>query len=116
MTERIFSPKTVELFKECILTAEDRDAFPLKEYLNECWISSFGPDLSDLRTARFKMDGILKAIDWTNRDEIDPIFPIVGDAYAESPIHSQSFHHVLDEALAGDGFKIVDGQLISNAS
>ncbi|RYZ90946.1 MAG: hypothetical protein EOP04_02265 [Proteobacteria bacterium] len=112
MAERIFSVKTVELFKECILTAEDRDAFPLREYLKECCSCSLGIDLSDSRTARFQMDGILKIIDWTNLDEIEPILPIALDAYAESPIHPLSFHKHLDAALAQDGYQILEGQIL----
>ncbi len=115
MAARIFSENTVHLFRECILTAEDRHAFPLREYLNECCSCSSGIDLSDPRTARFQMEGLLKAIDWTDRDKIRPIIPIVSDAYAESPIHPKSFHESLDKALANDGFKIVDGRMLSLA-
>lgn len=112
MSERIFSPQTVELFKECIITAEDREAFPLKQYLRECWLCSFGSDITDPRMGRLHMDGILKAIDWTNPDEYEPIFSIVADAYALCPQHAGSFHRLLDVALAGDGFEIKDGEFL----
>lgn len=110
MGQAILSANTVEALRECVLIAEDRHGFGLAEALRDTGL--LNEELSDPHLARFAFDGILKKINWTDRESILPLVPIFEEAYAESPKDFHSVHKKIDVSLAKDGFRIKEGQLI----
>jgi hypothetical protein len=108
MGQPILSEQTVEALKECVLEAEERHGFSLEKALRESGVLR---DL-DPTKVRCTFDGVLKGINWTDRNSILPIIPVFEDAYAESPKNAFSIHQKVDVSLARDGFRMRLGQLI----
>lgn len=67
--ESILSSETVEAFRECVLIAEELHSFGLAEALRDVGLAR-QEDLRDPSKARFIFDGILQAINWTDRNAI----------------------------------------------
>ncbi len=111
MGERIFREETVQSLRDCVMLAAERHGFPLAEHLRDNRLTPL-QDLSNPYKARFLFDGLLKAIDWSDRDDIRPIVGIFEDAYAESPKSFSSLHQKIDVELARDGYRIKNGQLL----
>ncbi|MBC7658814.1 MAG: hypothetical protein H7249_03815 [Chitinophagaceae bacterium] len=107
----ILREETVEAFRECVLIAEEMHLFHLSAALKDTGLVK-PEDLSDPSRVRVAFDGLLKAIDWNDRDSIRPIIPVFVDAYAESPIDFHTIHQKIDVELAHDGFQIKEGKLI----
>lgn len=107
----ILRNETVEALRECVLIAEELHRFGLAEALRDCGLAR-EEDLADPFKLRFVFDGILKAVNWSERDSILPIIPIFEDAYAESPKNFHTIHQRIDKELAQDGFRIKRGRLI----
>ncbi len=107
----ILREETVEVFRECVLIAEELHLFDLSEALKNNGLAQ-PEDLSDPYKARFVFDGILKAVNWTDRESIRPLISIFEDAYAESPINFHTIHNKIDVELAHDGFQIKEGKMI----
>jgi hypothetical protein len=111
MGAEILRSATVEALRECVHIAEEMHLFGLSEALLRTGLVE-PKDLSDPRMARFIFDGMLNAVNWTDRSSILPLIPIFEDAYAESPINFHTIHRKVDVELAHDGFQIKDGQLM----
>ncbi len=110
MGQPILSESTVEALRECVLLAEERHGFSLVEALRDAGLLQ--DQLRDPYMARITFDGILKAVNWNDRESILPLVPIFEEAYAESPKDFHSVHKKIDVSLAKDGFRIKEGQLI----
>jgi len=109
----ILHENTVEAFRECVLLAADRHLFGLAEALSNLGVIKEEEAKSlDPSRVRVLFDGVLKAINWTKREEVIPIISIFEDAYAESPMHPHSVHRKVDVTLAQDGFCIKEGQFM----
>ena len=105
----ILRDDTVRALRECVLIAEDLHFFGLREAL---LANGLVRDILDPNRARLVFDRLLRAVDWTDSDSIEPIVHIFEDAYAESPIASHTIHSWVDRELAKDGWMIEDGRLV----
>ncbi len=52
-----------------------------------------------------------QSIDWTTRDSIRKLVPVIERAYCGSPRSAFSVHRDVDEWLSKDGFRIREGKL-----
>ncbi|MBC7532650.1 MAG: hypothetical protein H7318_13835 [Oligoflexus sp.] len=111
MGAAILREETVEAFRECVLIAEELHLFDLSDALKNSGLAK-PEDLSDPFRIRCIFDGILKAMNWTDRESIRPLISIFEDAYAESPIDFHTIHKKIDVELAHDGYQIKEGRMI----
>jgi hypothetical protein len=84
--------------------------FLLADALKDAGVSP--ESLRDPYQARMAFDGLLKAVDWSNPRSVSVIIPIFATAYAESPKSMNSIHSKIDGAMAQDGFRFNDRQLL----
>ncbi|HYX36520.1 MAG TPA: hypothetical protein VE954_25715, partial [Oligoflexus sp.] len=110
MSQPILSESTIAACTECVFIADNMHGFLLAEALQDAGVSP--ESLSDPFRARMAFDGLLKAVDWANPTSISVIIPVFAAAYAESPKSMSSIHARIDVAMARDGFRFNDRQLL----